>query len=243
MKTKLLIAVVVSMMVAAGCSDDKQNFERLVLSQTEFEMYAGDEILFTANLPMKVNLSDEYVANLKEESSSDKPQYRLVGKFVGESYLTAATDNEQLKYRVVVKPRYTTYYEPAYHLFGKTMKNFDEIIAYEKQYRKLAWQPNETIEYPIDAVSFYSMNPKDGALFYNSHYYFHHGILRQMQVILPAEIRSEATKFIEERYEVNLDPRFPNTYIGRKSDVNIEIVSTGMPEAIVVKYDLVDPIQ
>ena len=111
MKRMLLLAVVAG--IAAGTAGCKQQ-DAPKLDRQAVRLYVGDQVRITADRPVAWSAADDFYAAVDADGT-------VTARHVGTTTVTATADSGSAACTVEVQPRYDTFEEPLYELFGQPL--------------------------------------------------------------------------------------------------------------------------
>ena len=111
MKRMLLLAVLAG--IAAGTAGCKQQ-DAPKLDRQAVRLYVGDQVRITADRPVAWSAADDFYAAVDGEGT-------VTARHVGTTTVTATADSGSAACTVEVQPRYDTFEEPLYELFGQPL--------------------------------------------------------------------------------------------------------------------------
>ena len=112
MKRMLLLAVVAG--IAAGTAGCKQQQDAPKLDRQAVRLYVGDQVRITADRPVAWSAADDFYAAVDADGT-------VTARHVGTTTVTATADSGSAACTVEVQPRYDTFEEPLYELFGQPL--------------------------------------------------------------------------------------------------------------------------
>ena len=121
MKRMLLFAVLAG--IAAGTAGCKQQ-DAPNLDRQAVRHYVGDQIRITADRPVAWSAADNFYAAVDGEGT-------VTARHVGTTTVTATADSGSAACTVEVQPRYDTFVEPLYELFGQSLSVLKEAETRE----------------------------------------------------------------------------------------------------------------
>ena len=111
MKRMLLFAVLAG--IAAGTAGCKQQ-DAPKLDRQAVRLYVGDQVRITADRPVAWSAADDFYAAVDADGT-------VTARHVGTTTVTATADSGSAACTVEVQPRYDTFEEPLYELFGQPL--------------------------------------------------------------------------------------------------------------------------
>ena len=111
MKRMLLLAVLAG--IAAGTAGCKQQ-DAPKLDRQAVRLYVGDQVRITADRPVAWSAADDFYAAVDADGT-------VTARHVGTTTVTATADSGSAACTVEVQPRYDTFEEPLYELFGQPL--------------------------------------------------------------------------------------------------------------------------
>ncbi|HJE09171.1 MAG TPA: Ig-like domain-containing protein, partial [Tidjanibacter sp.] len=108
MKRMLLFAVLAG--IAAGTAGCKQQ-DAPKLDRQAVRLYVGDQVRITVDRPVAWSAADDFYAAVDADGT-------VTARHVGTTTVTATADSGSAACTVEVQPRYDTFEEPLYELFG-----------------------------------------------------------------------------------------------------------------------------
>ena len=111
MKRMLLLAVLAG--IAAGTAGCKQQ-DAPKLDRQAVRLYVGDQVRITVDRPVAWSAADDFYAAVDADGT-------VTARHVGTTTVTATADSGSAACTVEVQPRYDTFEEPLYELFGQPL--------------------------------------------------------------------------------------------------------------------------
>ena len=111
MKRMLLLAVLAG--IAAGTAGCKQQ-DAPKLDRQAVRLYVGDQVRITVDRPVAWSAADDFYATVDADGT-------VTARHVGTTTVTATADSGSAACTVEVQPRYDTFEEPLYELFGQPL--------------------------------------------------------------------------------------------------------------------------
>ena len=111
MKRMLLFAVLAG--IAAGTAGCKQQ-DAPKLDRQAVRLYVGDQVRITVDRPVAWSAADDFYAAVDADGT-------VTARHVGTTTVTATADSGSAACTVEVQPRYDTFEEPLYELFGQPL--------------------------------------------------------------------------------------------------------------------------
>lgn len=143
MKKIICVSCVACLVALIGCSQEKEIPEL----KTSISLYVGEQEQIEVNLPVTWSTDTPFVAEVDDEGV-------VTANHVGRAEVVASTSTGHTTCVVEVKPRYHTFVEPYYELFGQ-----DGAAVIAKEKRKLVEKSEVELIYegevpPISRVSY-----------------------------------------------------------------------------------------
>ncbi len=178
----------------AGCSPK----EVPQLDRQSLKLYVGEQARLTADRSVAWGSADDFYATVDEQGT-------VTAQHVGTTTVVAATGSGQAVCTVEIMPRYNTFVEPLYELFGQPMEAIatletGEIIQTEQLHDRLKM------------VSIKEDNPK---LKSRSYFCFLYGEVFRVKIMRLEAYKKDIEEiigFCEERYEVAQGDAYPFSY-------------------------------
>ena len=178
MKRMLLLAVVAG--IAAGTAGCKQQ-DAPKLDRQAVRLYVGDQVRITADRPVAWSAADDFYAAVDGEGT-------VTARHVGTTTVTATADSGSAACTVEVQPRYDTFEEPLYELFGQPLS-----VLKEAETREILEENDTAIFYKgerpyIAKVQYRFDKGEDPVVFYAN-------------IFIEKSYKEEMRNFFFERYE------------------------------------------
>ena len=178
MKRMLLLAVVAG--IAAGTAGCKQQ-DAPKLDRQAVRLYVGDQVRITADRPVAWSAADDFYAAVDGEGT-------VTARHVGTTTVTATADSGSAACTVEVQPRYDTFEEPLYELFGQPLS-----VLKKAETREILEENDTSIFYKgerpyIAKVQYRFDNGEDPVVFYAN-------------IFIEKSYKEEMRNFFFERYE------------------------------------------
>jgi hypothetical protein len=179
MKKIALSLTLASLFVFTACVSEGDN-TALVLNEDELTLYYEDETQLTADDAATIawHSEDEFVASVDEDGL-------VTAEHVGQTFITATTNDDSAQCMVEVKPQYHTYVEPVFD-FGASKSSIQM-----QEYRTLERETEDALLFSPDSPEI------EGVA-----YVFENGRMSSSAVFVNLFSSLEATKFLMERYLV-----------------------------------------
>ena len=178
MKRMLLFAVLAG--IAAGTAGCKQQ-DAPKLDRQAVRLYVGDQVRITADRPVAWSAADDFYAAVDGEGT-------VTARHVGTTTVTATADSGSAACTVEVQPRYDTFEEPLYELFGQPLS-----VLKEAETREILEENDTAIFYKgerpyIAKVQYRFDKGEDPVVFYAN-------------IFIEKSYKEEMRNFFFERYE------------------------------------------
>ncbi len=178
MKRMLLLAVVAG--IAAGTAGCKQQ-DAPKLDRQAVRLYVGDQVRITADRPVAWSAADDFYAAVDADGT-------VTARHVGTTTVTATADSGSAACTVEVQPRYDTFEEPLYELFGQPLS-----VLKEAETREILEENDTAIFYKgerpyIAKVQYRFDKGEDPVVFYAN-------------IFIEKSYKEEMRNFFFERYE------------------------------------------
>ena len=178
MKRMLLLAVVAG--IAAGTAGCKQQ-DAPKLDRQAVRLYVGDQVRITADRPVAWSAADDFYAAVDGDGT-------VTARHVGTTTVTATADSGSAACTVEVQPRYDTFEEPLYELFGQPLS-----VLKEAETREILEENDTAIFYKgerpyIAKVQYRFDKGEDPVVFYAN-------------IFIEKSYKEEMRNFFFERYE------------------------------------------
>lgn len=178
MKRMLLLAVVAG--IAAGTAGCKQQ-DAPKLDRQAVRLYVGDQVRITADRPVAWSAADDFYAAVDGEGT-------VTARHVGTTTVTATADSGSAACTVEVQPRYDTFEEPLYELFGQPLS-----VLKKAETREILEENDTSIFYKgerpyIAKVQYRFDKGEDPVVFYAN-------------IFIEKSYKEEMRNFFFERYE------------------------------------------
>ena len=178
MKRMLLLAVVAG--IAAGTAGCKQQ-DAPKLDRQAVRLYVGDQVRITADRPVAWSAADDFYAAGDGEGT-------VTARHVGTTTVTATADSGSAVCTVEVQPRYDTFKEPLYELFGQPLS-----VLKKAETREILEENDTSIFYKgerpyIAKVQYRFDKGEDPVVFYAN-------------IFIEKSYKEEMRNFFFERYE------------------------------------------
>ncbi len=178
MKRMLLLAVLAG--IAAGTAGCKQQ-DAPKLDRPAVRLYVGDQVRITADRPVAWSAADDFYAAVDGEGT-------VTARHVGTTTVTATADSGSAACTVEVQPRYDTFEEPLYELFGQPLS-----VLKEAETREILEENDTAIFYKgerpyIAKVQYRFDKGEDPVVFYAN-------------IFIEKSYKEEMRNFFFERYE------------------------------------------
>ena len=178
MKRMLLLAVLAG--IAAGTAGCKQQ-DAPKLDRQAVRLYVGDQVRITADRPVAWSAADDFYAAVDGEGT-------VTARHVGTTTVTATADSGSAACTVEVQPRYDTFEEPLYELFGQPLS-----VPKEAETREILEENDTAIFYKgerpyIAKVQYRFDKGEDPVVFYAN-------------IFIEKSYKEEMRNFFFERYE------------------------------------------
>ena len=178
MKRMLLLAVLAG--IAAGTAGCKQQ-DAPKLDRQAVRLYVGDQVRITADRPVAWSAADDFYAAVDGEGT-------VTARHVGTTTVTATADSGSAACTVEVQPRYATFEEPLYELFGQPLS-----VLKEAETREILEENDTAIFYKgerpyIAKVQYRFDKGEDPVVFYAN-------------IFIEKSYKEEMRNFFFERYE------------------------------------------
>ena len=178
MKRMLLLAVVAG--IAAGTAGCKQQ-DAPKLDRQAVRLYVGDQVRITADRPVAWSAADDFYAAVGADGT-------VTARHVGTTTVTATADSGSAACTVEVQPRYDTFEEPLYELFGQPLP-----VLKEAETREILEENDTAIFYKgerpyIAKVQYRFDKGEDPVVFYAN-------------IFIEKSYKEEMRNFFFERYE------------------------------------------
>ena len=178
MKRMLLLAVVAG--IAAGTAGCKQQ-DAPKLDRQAVRLYVGDQVRITADRPVAWSAADDFYAAVDADGT-------VTARHVGPTTVTATADSGSAACTVEVQPRYDTFEEPLYELFGQPLS-----VLKKAETREILEENDTSIFYKgerpyIAKVQYRFDKGEDPVVFYAN-------------IFIEKSYKEEMRNFFFERYE------------------------------------------
>lgn len=178
MKRMLLLAVLAG--IAAGTAGCKQQ-DAPKLDRQAVRLYVGDQVRITADRPVAWSAADDFYAAVDGEGT-------VTARHVGTTTVTATADSGSAACTVEVQPRYDTFEEPLYELFGQPLS-----VLKKAETREILEENDTSIFYKgerpyIAKVQYRFDKGEDPVVFYAN-------------IFIEKSYKEEMRNFFFERYE------------------------------------------
>lgn len=178
MKRMLLLAVLAG--IAAGTAGCKQQ-DAPKLDRQAVRLYVGDQVRITADRPVAWSAADDFYAAVDADGT-------VTARHVGTTTVTATADSGSAACTVEVQPRYDTFEEPLYELFGQPLS-----VLKEAETREILEENDTAIFYKgerpyIAKVQYRFDKGEDPVVFYAN-------------IFIEKSYKEEMRNFFFERYE------------------------------------------
>ncbi len=178
MKRMLLLAVVAG--IAAGTAGCKQQ-DAPKLDRQAVRLYVGDQVRITADRPVAWSAADDFYAAVDADGT-------VTARHVGTTTVTATADSGSAACTVEVQPRYDTFEEPLYELFGQPLS-----VLKKAETREILEENDTSIFYKgerpyIAKVQYRFDKGEDPVVFYAN-------------IFIEKSYKEEMRNFFFERYE------------------------------------------
>ena len=179
MKRMLLLAVVAG--IAAGTAGCKQQQDAPKLDRQAVRLYVGDQVRITADRPVAWSAADDFYAAVDADGT-------VTARHVGTTTVTATADSGSAACTVEVQPRYDTFEEPLYELFGQPLS-----VLKKAETREILEENDTSIFYKgerpyIAKVQYRFDKGEDPVVFY-------------AHIFIEKSYKEEMRNFFFERYE------------------------------------------
>ena len=179
MKRMLLLAVVAG--IAAGTAGCKQQQDAPKLDRQAVRLYVGDQVRITADRPVAWSAADDFYAAIDADGT-------VTARHVGTTTVTATADSGSAACTVEVQPRYDTFEEPLYELFGQPLS-----VLKKAETREILEENDTSIFYKgerpyIAKVQYRFDKGEDPVVFYAN-------------IFIEKSYKEEMRNFFFERYE------------------------------------------
>ena len=174
----LLLAVVAG--IAAGTAGCKQQ-DAPKLDRQAVRLYVGDQVRITADRPVAWSAADDFYAAVDADGT-------VTARHVGTTTVTATADSGSAACTVEVQPRYDTFEEPLYELFGQPLS-----VLKKAETREILEENDTSIFYKgerpyIAKVQYRFDKGEDPVVFYAN-------------IFIEKSYKEEMRNFFFERYE------------------------------------------
>ena len=178
MKRMLLLAVLAG--IAAGTAGCKQQ-DAPKLDRQAVRLYVGDQVRITADRPVAWSAADDFYAAVDADGT-------VTARHVGTTTVTATADSGSAVCTVEVQPRYDTFEEPLYELFGQPLS-----VLKKAETREILEENDTSIFYKgerpyIAKVQYRFDKGEDPVVFYAN-------------IFIEKSYKEEMRNFFFERYE------------------------------------------
>lgn len=178
MKRMLLLAVLAG--IAAGTAGCKQQ-DAPKLDRQAVRLYVGDQVRITADRPVAWSAADDFYAAVDADGT-------VTARHVGSTTVTATADSGSAVCTVEVQPRYDTFEEPLYELFGQPLS-----VLKKAETREILEENDTSIFYKgerpyIAKVQYRFDKGEDPVVFYAN-------------IFIEKSYKEEMRNFFFERYE------------------------------------------
>ena len=174
----LLLAVLAG--IAAGTAGCKQQ-DAPKLDRQAVRLYVGDQVRITADRPVAWSAADDFYAAVDADGT-------VTARHVGTTTVTATADSGSAACTVEVQPRYDTFEEPLYELFGQPLS-----VLKKAETREILEENDTSIFYKgerpyIAKVQYRFDKGEDPVVFYAN-------------IFIEKSYKEEMRNFFFERYE------------------------------------------
>jgi len=178
MKRMLLFAVLAG--IAAGTAGCKQQ-DAPKLDRQAVRLYVGDQVRITVDRPVAWSAADDFYAAVDADGT-------VTARHVGTTTVTATADSGSAACTVEVQPRYDTFEEPLYELFGQPLS-----VLKKAETREILEENDTSIFYKgerpyIAKVQYRFDKGEDPVVFYAN-------------IFIEKSYKEEMRNFFFERYE------------------------------------------
>lgn len=178
MKRMLLLAVLAG--IAAGTAGCKQQ-DAPKLDRQAVRLYVGDQVRITVDRPVAWSAADDFYAAVDADGT-------VTARHVGTTTVTATADSGSAACTVEVQPRYDTFEEPLYELFGQPLS-----VLKKAETREILEENDTSIFYKgerpyIAKVQYRFDKGEDPVVFY-------------AHIFIEKSYKEEMRNFFFERYE------------------------------------------
>lgn len=178
MKRMLLLAVLAG--IAAGTAGCKQQ-DAPKLDRQAVRLYVGDQVRITVDRPVAWSAADDFYAAVDADGT-------VTARHVGTTTVTATADSGSAVCTVEVQPRYDTFEEPLYELFGQPLS-----VLKKAETREILEENDTSIFYKgerpyIAKVQYRFDKGEDPVVFYAN-------------IFIEKSYKEEMRNFFFERYE------------------------------------------
>ena len=178
MKRMLLFAVLAG--IAAGTAGCKQQ-DAPKLDRQAVRLYVGDQVRITVDRPVAWSAADDFYAAVDADGT-------VTARHVGTTTVTATADSGSAACTVEVQPRYNTFVEPLYELFGQPLS-----VLKKAETREILEENDTSIFYKgerpyIAKVQYRFDKGEDPVVFYAN-------------IFIEKSYKEEMRNFFFERYE------------------------------------------
>ena len=178
MKRMLLLAILAG--IAAGTAGCKQQ-DAPKLDRQAVRLYVGDQVRITADRPVAWSAADDFYAAVDADGT-------VTARHVGTTTVTATADSGSAACTVEVQPRYDTFEEPLYELFGQPLS-----VLKKAETREILEENDTSIFYKgerpyIAKVQYRFDKGEDPVVFYAN-------------IFIEKSYKEEMRNFFFERYE------------------------------------------
>ena len=178
MKRMLLFAVLAG--IAAGTAGCKQQ-DAPKLDRQAVRLYVGDQVRITVDRPVAWSAADDFYATVDADGT-------VTARHVGTTTVTATADSGSAACTVEVQPRYDTFEEPLYELFGQPLS-----VLKKAETREILEENDTSIFYKgerpyIAKVQYRFDKGEDPVVFYAN-------------IFIEKSYKEEMRNFFFERYE------------------------------------------
>ena len=178
MKRMLLLAVLAG--IAAGTAGCKQQ-DAPKLDRQAVRLYVGDQVRITVDRPVAWSAADDFYATVDADGT-------VTARHVGTTTVTATADSGSAACTVEVQPRYDTFEEPLYELFGQPLS-----VLKKAETREILEENDTSIFYKgerpyIAKVQYRFDKGEDPVVFYAN-------------IFIEKSYKEEMRNFFFERYE------------------------------------------
>ena len=215
MKRMLLLAVLAG--IAAGTAGCKQQ-DAPKLDRQAVRLYVGDQVRITADRPVAWSAADDFYATVDADGT-------VTARHVGTTTVTATADSGSAACTVEVQPRYDTFEEPLYELFGQPLS-----VLKKAETREILEENDTSIFYKgerpyIAKVQYRFDKGEDPVVFY-------------AHIFIEKSYKEEMRNFFFERYEYDEETNVFHTYHNYQSPPFVSIGFYEMqPEYIIASYN------